>query len=161
MQALRTMLDAAYDEGFTDDDWSHALGGIHVWAAGAAGILAHGSLVERQLHSAGRSFQVGYVEAVATDSRFRRQGHGTAVMRRICDLIHARYEFGALSTGEHAFYEPLGWERWQGATWVNSPNGRQRTPEEDDSIMVLRTLRSPSLILASDLVADWRDGDVW
>ncbi len=82
-------------------------------------------------------------------------------MRRIGDLIRASYAFGALSTGEHAFYEPLGWERWQGATWVDTPNGRRRTADEDGSIMVLRTLRSPSLNLTSDLVADWRTGDVW
>jgi hypothetical protein len=36
-----------------------------------------------------------------------------------------------------------------------------RTPEDDDSIMVLKTPASPDFALTDDLVADWRPGDVW
>jgi aminoglycoside 2'-N-acetyltransferase I len=32
---LRRLLDAAFEGEFSDDDWNHALGGVHVWVADA------------------------------------------------------------------------------------------------------------------------------
>jgi len=40
LDRLRAFLDAAYDGEFGDDDWSHALGGVHVlapWTASRPG----------------------------------------------------------------------------------------------------------------------------
>lgn len=158
---LRTLLDSAFEGDFTDDDWCHALGGVHVWVSGPNGVISHGSLVERTLVCAGHTLRVGFVEAVATAAEHRRNGHGTAVMKRIGELIRSRYALGVLSTGTHAFYEAVGWERWSGATFVGGPHGLQRTPDDDGDIMILRTRRSPCLDLDGDIVADWRPGDVW
>jgi len=36
-----------------------------------------------------------------------------------------------------------------------------RTPDEDGGILILRTLRTPSLDLDDSIVCDWRSGDVW
>jgi aminoglycoside 2'-N-acetyltransferase I len=66
-----------------------------------------------------------------------------------------------LSTGEHGFYERLGWERWYGESWVKTPTGLQRTFDDDDSLMILRTRDSPPLDTRGTIVADWRSGDVW
>ena len=158
---VRALLDAAFDGAFTDDDWTHAIGGVHVWVTESRGVISHGSLVERTLVCSGTTLIVGYVEAVATAAAHRRQGHGTKVMGRIGDLIRERYSLGALSTGAHAFYETLGWEHWRGPTFVNSPDGRLPTPGDDGDIMVLRTPRSPRLDLGGKIVCDWRAGDVW
>jgi aminoglycoside 2'-N-acetyltransferase I len=159
---LRALLDAAYDGDFTDQDWQHLLGGIHVWISGADdGVISHASLVERVLECSGQTLRVGYVEAVATASPHRRAGYGTAVMTHIGSLIHARYPLGALSTGAPNFYSALGWERWRGPTLVNTPQGRVRTPDDDGGIMILRTLRAPVLDLGGPIVCDWRPGDVW
>ena len=160
--ALRAMLDAAFDGDFADEDWAHALGGRHVWFAAADGtIVSHGSVVERRLELGGRALQVGYVEALATTEAHRGRGLGTTVMRRLDEWIATRHELGVLSTGARAFYARLGWVRWQGATWVDAPHGRLRTPDDDDSIMILRTPASPALELTGDLVADWRASDAW
>jgi aminoglycoside 2'-N-acetyltransferase I len=158
---LRAFLDAAYDDEFTGDDWAHALGGVHVWVAGLDGIASHASVVPRTLVCSGAALRVGYVEAVATAAARRGHGYATKVMRRIGDLIHERYALGALSTGVHGFYARLGWERWRGATFVATPSGPLRTPDEDEGIMILRTPRTPPLDLSGDIVADWREGDVW
>jgi aminoglycoside 2'-N-acetyltransferase I len=158
---LRTLLDAAFPNDFSDDDWRHALGGVHVWVAGPAGLISHGSVVERTLVCGDQAVRVGYVEAVATAMPHRRQGHGSAVMRQIGELIQETYQLGGLSTGAHGFYETLGWELWRGPTFVDAPTGRTRTPTDDDSVMILRTPRAPDLDLAGDLVCDWRAGDVW
>lgn len=155
------MLEVAFEGDFTDDDWAHALGGHHVWLTDPQGVLSHASLVGRRLVCGGRTLQVGYVEAVATASAHRRRGHGSLVMSRIGELVREQYELGALSTGAHAFFERLGWERWRGEAFVDGPRGRERTPDDDGGIMILRTPRSLDLDLDGVIVADWRAGDVW
>ena len=158
---IRALLDAAFDGDFSDDDWGHALGGLHVWVSGPDGVIGHGSVVERTLVCSGRVLRVGYVEAVATAAAHRRQGHGAAVMRRLGEHIQAQWPLGALSTGTPAFYETVGWVRWRGPTFVDGPAGRVRTADDDSSIMILRSPGSPRLDLDADIVCDWRPGEVW
>jgi aminoglycoside 2'-N-acetyltransferase I len=159
---IRQLLDAAFDDGFSDDDWAHALGGVHVWVADDAGqVISHGALVERTLVCSGHVLDVGYVEAVATLPSEQRRGHGAHVMRRLGQLIQERCALGVLSTGEQAFYERFGWEKWRGPTFVDGPRGRERTADDDGGVMILRTARTPSLDLDGAIVCDWRRGDVW
>jgi len=158
---VRTLLNAAFEGDFSDEDWGHAIGGVHVWLIGSGGLISHGSLVERTLVCSGQTLRVGYVEAVATVAAHRRNGHGATVMKHIGELIRERYALGALSTGTHAFYRTLGWERWRGPTFVDGPCGRERTPRDDGDIMILRTSRSPRLDIDGEIVCDWRLGDVW
>jgi aminoglycoside 2'-N-acetyltransferase I len=160
LTALRAFLDTAFDD-FTDDDWAHALGGVHVWLDGPDGVLNHAAVIERTLVCAGQTLLVGYVEAAATAAPHRRQGHGASVMRRIGDLIRERYPLGVLATGVHAFDDGLGWERWRGATFVAGPGGVEPSPDEDGGIMILRTPLTPALDLDGEMVADWRQGDAW
>jgi aminoglycoside 2'-N-acetyltransferase I len=161
LQEFRALLDSAFEGDFTDEDWAHTTGGVHVWLRGSGGVISHASIVERRLECSGQPLRVGYVEAVATAAAHRRQGHGASIMRHIGELIRERYVLGALSTGAHAFYEAFGWERWRGPTFVDSPRGRERTPEDDGTIMILQTRRSPRLDLDGDIACDWRPGDAW
>ena len=104
----------------------------------------------------------GYVEAVAVLPARQGTGLGTAVMRALGEVIAREFELGALSTGEWHFYERLGWERWRGPTWVRHPDGRlERSPADDDSLMILRTPRTPALDLFATLTCDARPGDAW
>jgi aminoglycoside 2'-N-acetyltransferase I len=157
----RALLDSAYEGDFTDEDWDHAVGGVHVWLSGSRGLLSHGSIVERTLVCSGETLRVGYVEAVATAAPHRHKGYGATVMKQIGELIRERYALGVLSTGTHAFYETVGWERWRGPTFVEGPRGRERTPDDDGDVMILLTSRSPRLDLDGAIVCDWRLGDVW
>ena len=158
---VRTLLDTAFEGDFTDEDWDHAIGGVHVWLIGSRGLISHGSLVERTLVCSGKTLHVGYVEAVATAASHRRKGHGARVMKHIGELIRERYPLGALSTGTHALYKTLGWECWRGPTFVDSLSGPERTPGDDGDVLILRTPRSPRLDLDGEIVCDWRLGDVW
>jgi len=161
-QAFLAMLDLAFEGEFSDDDWAHALGGTHVWIDDSDGVVSHGALVERMLVCAGQTLRVGYVEAIATAPAHRRRGHASAVLGRINDLIREQYALGALSTGTPAFYERLGWERWRGPTFVNGPQGLERTPDDDGGILILRTPETPPhLDLDGAIAADWRAGDIW
>jgi aminoglycoside 2'-N-acetyltransferase I len=165
LEAIRRLMDRAFgddpEEAFADEDWEHALGGDHVLLERDGTILAHGAVVERELHVAGRPLRTGYVEAVATAPEHQGQGHGTRVMRAIGDLIHDRFELGALGTGSHGFYERLGWRTWRGPSSVRAPGGDRPTPDEDGYLMVLRTPRTPLLALDAPISCDWRSGDVW
>jgi aminoglycoside 2'-N-acetyltransferase I len=165
-EAIRDLLSAAFqpgDGGFTEDDWAHCLGGLHVLAESAIDrrIVAHAAVVERELHVGGRPLRTGYVEAVATAPDRRAQGLGSAVMRDVGGWIGDRYELGALGTGRHRFYQRLGWQVWQGPTYVRQPDGDRRTPDEDGAILVLLTPQTPSLDLSEPISCEWRPGDVW
>ena len=166
-EAIRAILWAAFDdpadpdEAFNEIDWEHGLGGVHVVAERGGRIVAHGSVVDRDLRVAGRPIAAGYVESVATEPSLQRTGLGTAVMREIGAIIGERYQAGFLGTGEHAFYERLGWVTWRGPLWVRTADGDLRTPAEEAFVMVLRAASSPPLDLDAPLSCDWRPGDVW
>ena len=74
LRDVRMFLDDAFAGAFTDDDWAHAQGGMHVWLVGSRGLISHGSLVERTLICSNHTMRVGYVEAVATAEAHRREG---------------------------------------------------------------------------------------
>jgi len=162
---IHALLDAAFgddpEERFTEEDWQHALGGIHFLAEEGGRIVGHASVVERDIRVAGRPARTGYVEAVATAVDRQRAGVGTALMRAVADLLDG-YELGALGTAEHAFYERLGWVTWRGPSSVRTADDERPTPDEDGYIMVLRTPRTdPDLGLDAPISCEWRPGDVW
>src|SRR5829696_1755298 len=69
LAAIRALLDAAFapdDPFFPESDWQHALGGVHLIAERSGSVIAHASVVSRELHAGGRPLRTGYVEAVAT-----------------------------------------------------------------------------------------------
>lgn len=165
VSAVRALLDVAFDgdedERFDDTDWAHALGGVHVLLEAGGGILAHASVVEREIHVASRALRAGYVEAVATDPARQREGFGTRVMTEVGVIIAAEYQLGVLGTGVHPFYERLGWRTWRGPAFVRMPEGSLRTPDEEGEIMVLTTPATPTLTWTDPISCDWRPGDVW
>ena len=161
LRLIRALVDGAFGAQFSDHDWDHALGGVHVLLESDGVPLSHASVVHRTLTAGERILRTGYVEAVATQAVCRRQGYGTQVMSRINALIEDTYELGALSTGVPGFYERLGWERWSGPTFASAAAGVVRTPEEDDGVVVLRTAATRELDLTSPLTCDQRMGDAW
>ena len=165
VRAIRELMDAAFgdhdDDGFDDDDWAHAIGGVHVVLEVEGSVVAHASVVEREIQVAGRSLRTGYVEAVATDPRRQGTGLGTRVMTEVGAILAAEYELGVLGTGAHHFYERLGWRTWRGPAFVRAPQGDRRTPDDEGSIMVLVTSATPDLTWTDPISCDWRPGDVW
>jgi aminoglycoside 2'-N-acetyltransferase I len=165
--AVREILWAAFesddpDEAMTEEDWGHALGGVHVLVEADGRIVGHASVVERELHLDGRPMRAGYVEAVAIDPAHQRSGFGSRLMTEIEAVISEAYDLGALATGSPAFYERLGWLRWAGPTFVRAPGGLRRTEAEDGAIMVLATQATTSTIdQTTSISCDWRVGDVW
>ena len=163
LAALRGLVFGAFGGRFDEHDWEHTLGGVHVLAVEGGAVVAHGAVVPRVLETGGRELRTGYVEGVATRADRRGRGLATLAMREVGRVVEEGYELGALGDGSGipGFYQRLGWETWQGPTWVAGPDGRVRTAEEDGSILVLRTPATGTLDPAGSLTCDWRAGDVW
>ena len=160
----RDLLWAAFgtgDEGFTENDWQHALGGQHFILEVDGLIASHASVVERELHIAEQPIRTGYVEAVGTAPSQQRRGYGSALTAEVTEYIRTSFDLGALGTGEHAFYERLGWQTWRGPSFVRTPEGPQPTLAEDGFILVLLTPTSPVVDFGASISCDQRPGDDW
>jgi aminoglycoside 2'-N-acetyltransferase I len=160
---VRDLFTAAWrdvPEDFTDEDWDHAVGGLHFLLEVDGAIVAHASVVERELHTGGHRLATGYVEAVATLPSHQQRGHASAVMREVGEHIDGTFQLGALG-GDPGFYERLGWAVWPGPTFVRTGAGLVRTAEEDGSVLVRLTPSTPQLDLSAPISCDWRPGDVW
>jgi aminoglycoside 2'-N-acetyltransferase I len=161
LAATRALLDDAFAEDMTEEDWEHALGGVHALIREGRDVIAHGSVVQRRLLHAGRALRAGYVEAVAVRADRRRRGLGAAVMEALERVIRGAYDLGALGASEagEELYRSRGWKQWQGPLFALTPAGVTRTAEEDGGIYVLPV--AVPLDLFGELTCDWRDGDVW
>ena len=72
---LVTAFGPGLEERFTKTDWDHSLGGTHFLVELDAAIVAHASVIEREIHVGDRPLRTGYVEAVAVAPD--RQGGGS------------------------------------------------------------------------------------
>ncbi|MBT0565305.1 GNAT family N-acetyltransferase [Williamsia sp. CHRR-6] len=157
---LRRLLDEVFGDDFSDDDFDHALGGIHVMAEDTEGrLIGHAAVVARRLHHAGRWRRVGYVEAVAVAPDAQRNGIGGLVMDDVAAIIVTGYEFGALSASDagRSLYLRRGWVPWTGTLVALSVAGLEPTPDDRGSVMVWGLPDAPG----QTLIADMRDGDPW
>ena len=161
LEEAHAMLVEVFEGDFEDADWEHALGGIHALAYDGGALVGHASVVMRRLLHGGRALRAGYVEAVGVRHEARRRGHAGALMEAVEGVIRGAYDVGALGASDMAipFYLARGWLPWQGQTFALTPNGRVRTPEDDDSLHVLEV--SAPLDRAAEITCDWRDGAVW
>jgi len=158
--AARDLLYDVFDD-MTDDDWEHALGGVHALVWEGAELIGHASVIQRRLLTGGRALRAGYVEGVGVRADRRGRGHGAAMMDALERVLRGAYDLGALGATDAAaaFYASRGWQLWQGRAAALTPAGIQPTPDEEGCIFVL-PLAVP-LDLSSELTCDWRDGDVW
>jgi aminoglycoside 2'-N-acetyltransferase I len=160
-QDVCQMVTTAFAGDFTENDWEHALGGMHalIWRHGA--IIAHAAVVQRRLLYRGNALRCGYVEGVAVREDCRGQGLVHALLDGVEQVVRGAYRVGALSSSvrAHRLYAARGWLPWRGPTSVLAPTGPVRTPDDDGTIFVLPV--GISLDISADLMCDWRAGDVW
>ncbi|MEV1044758.1 GNAT family N-acetyltransferase [Streptomyces sp. NPDC049916] len=160
---IRALLDTAFEGDFADLDWEHALGGAHALVRDRNGLLlAHGSVVQRRVLHADRSYRAGYVEAVAVHADHRRRGLGHRVMAALEHVIDAAHDFGALSASDAgaALYAARGWQVWPGRLTALGPHGPLPLPEEEGAAYVRPAAGHPLPTPAHPLAFDWREGDL-
>ena len=158
---LRALWVAAFGGSFADEDEDHAYGGVHAVIREGSSVVAHASVVPRDLLVGEETLRAGYVEAVASLPTYQGRGLGTQVMAALGHVVREQLDLGALSTSAHGFYERLGWERWLGPSYVLRAGTRVRTEDEDDGLMVLRTPGTAELDLHLPIACHDRPGDAW
>ena len=132
---------------------------VHVLGYAGERLVAHALWLTRRLRvGAGPWLEAAYVEGVATHADFRRQGYGSAVMRRLQDEIGG-FDLGALSPSEPGWYEWLGWERWRGPLCIVKDGIAEVTP--DECVLIYRTPRTGVLDLTAPLTGEWRPFELW
>jgi aminoglycoside 2'-N-acetyltransferase I len=159
--AARALLDDVFAGEMTEDDWEHALGGMHALVWEGPALIGHASVIQRRLLYQGRARRAGYVEAVAVRADRQRRGHGAAMMAALERVLRGAYDLGALGASDAGarFYAARGWRLWRGPSSALTPAGLRPTPDDDGAIYVFE-LAVP-LDTAAELTCDWRDGDLW
>nr|WSW43518.1 GNAT family N-acetyltransferase [Streptomyces sp. NBC_01001] len=162
LREVRELLDRAFGRDFGDEDFEHALGGMHVLVREGGELVAHGSVVQRRALHRGRALRTGYVEAVAVRADRRRRGLGGQVMAGLEGVIERAYVLGALSASDAGarLYAGRGWAVWGGQIGALSPAGPVRLADEEGSTYVWFPPGGALGDPAGRLDFDWRDGDV-
>lgn len=103
--------------------------------------------------------RTAYVEAVATEAKYRQRGFASALMKHVAGEIQD-YELAALSPFSVAYYERLGWELWRGPLFIRTKD--DLLPSLDgEEVMIFRLPKTPVLDLNAPLSAEWREGELW
>lgn len=89
LAGVRLLMDAAFPDDFDQTDWDHALGGTHALVEEGDRVVAHGSVVWRELLVDDRPVRTAYVEAVAVAPDRRRRGLAAAVMAALEERARA------------------------------------------------------------------------
>ena len=157
---IRTLLDLAYEGDFSSEDWEHTFGGKYFIGYLGDAIIAHGSVVPRNMFIDGEAMTVGYVEAIAVLPSHWQQGFGTQLMQQITKFCKDNYELSMLSTDENQFYKRLGWCQFQGESFARTGELEVRTFEEDEGLMLLHG-RNSQIREIQRAVCESRSGDDW
>lgn len=134
-------------------------GSTHVLGSLSGSIVSHAMWVTRWLQPGDAPpLRAAYVEMVATDPPYQRQGFASQVMLRLADAI-IDFDLGGLSPAWPLMYARLGWEFWRGPLFIRRADRLIPTPEEE--VMILRLPKTPPLDLEAPLSVEWREGDLW
>lgn len=140
---LQTFVDATHILGYCD--------GL---------LVCHALWVTRHLQvGAHPLLRTAYVEALATDVRYRGRGFAAKLMQRITLEVYD-YDLAALSPFSSAYYERLGWELWRGPLSIRMQDTFLPSPS-DEEVMIYRLPQTPALDLTAPLSAEGRAGELW
>ena len=135
-------------------------GGTHVLGRFQSTLVTHALWVIRWLQTGTLPLlQTAFVEAVATEKKYRDKGFASAVMKKLAEEI-SQFDLGALCTGSPELYARLGWQLWRGPLFIRTSEGLLPTPNEH-GVMVLLLSHTPLLDLDAPLSAEWREGELW
>ena len=157
---LVKMLNTTFEDDFSDEDWEHTFGGYRFLGFLEAKLIAHGAIVPRKILVDSKLLTVGYVEGVAVDPMYWRNGYGSSLMAAITKVCRENFEFSMLSTDEKAFYRKHGWRDFEGESFVLVQGTEVRSEEEEEGLMYLLG-NSTSDKSPRKVVCESRSGDPW
>ena len=123
-------------------------------------MVCHALWVTRYLQAgANPVMRTAYVEAVATEAKYRKRGFAASIMKHLVGEIQD-YELAALSPFSVEYYERLGWELWRDPLFIRTKEDLMPSLE-DEEVMIFRLPKTPVLDLNAPLSAEWREGELW
>lgn len=157
-ETVHSLCDAAY--GSATASYLESIGpGEHLLGRRDGVLVSHLMWVTRWLQPAGHEpLRTAYVEMVATDPGWQRQGCATALLGQVVPRV-AEYDLAALCPATEGLYARLGWRFWRGPLRVRKDGRLLATPEE--RVMILPLPGTPPLDLDAPLSVEWRPGEVW
>ena len=158
---LKTLLNDAFGDSFSEEDWDHGLGGRHFAILEEGRLVAYCAVVPRRIFIEEKPYSCGYLENVASVPDKRHQGFASIAVREANQFIATHFEFGGLSTSKHDFYRKLGWQIWLGPTFVISNEEWKSSDSENGGIMILETGAVPALDFQCRIACQERPGDDW
>jgi aminoglycoside 2'-N-acetyltransferase I len=158
---IHDLLNLTFSGDFSDDDWDHALGGLHTLTYLEGRLVGHAALVQRAFLWGDLPRRVGYLEAMAVHPDCQRRGIGRVIMERINQQVAWSYDLGALSASDEGLglYLSCGWAVWEGPLRVMTASGLRDTPEDEGGVLVY--VPSGMVDLTLPLTCEIRSGDVW
>jgi len=157
--SLRALLFDAFEGDFSQEDWEHTNGGLRFLGYLGAELVAHGSVIKRNVRIDEEDLKIGYVEGLAVAPLYWRRGFGSKLMSEITSYCKTEFRICMLSTGEKDFYRKLGWLDFEGESYVFRNGVEVRTADEDEGLMYLP--RSVGSLGLAKVVCDAREGDDW
>ncbi|MFM7889272.1 MAG: GNAT family N-acetyltransferase [Actinomycetota bacterium] len=157
--SLRALLFDAFEGDFSQEDWEHTNGGLRFLGYLGAELVAHGSVIKRNVRIDEEDLKIGYVEGLAVAPLYWRRGFGSKLMSEITSYCKTEFRICMLSTGEKDFYRKLGWLDFEGESYVFRNGVEVRTADEDEGLMYLPgSVNSPTM---TKVVCEAREGDDW
>ena len=156
---LQALLADAFEGDFSQEDWEHTNGGLRFLGYLGAELVAHGSVIKRNVWIDGENLKIGYVEGLAVAPLYWRRGFGSKLMSEITSYCKTEFRICMLSTGEKDFYRKLGWLDFEGESYVFRNGVEVRTADEDEGLMYLP--RSVGSLSLAKVVCEAREGDDW
>lgn len=156
---LRELLVRAFEGDFSNEDWEHTHGGLRFVGYLGNEVVAHGSVIERNVWIDGEYLKIGYVEGLAVAPSYWNRGFGSKLMAEITSHCKTEFRISMLATGEKDFYRKLGWLDFEGESYVFRNGVEVRTADEDEGLMYLP--RSVDFPTPTKVVCETREGDDW
>ena len=123
-------------------------------------LVCHALWVTRYLQAGTNPMmRTAYVEAVATEAKYRSRGFASAVMKHLVGEVQ-EYDLAALSPFSVEYYQRLGWELWHGPLFIRTKHNLVPSLDEEE-VMIFRLPKTPLLDLTASLSAEWRKGELW
>ena len=156
--AIIDLCSQAYDEDYAPF-FETFKGAVHILGIFEGELASHALWITRWLQVGnGPQLRTAYVEAVATDKKYRSRGFATAVMERLAKEI-TDFEIGALCPAETSLYARLGWVFWQGPLFHRKAG--DLIPDPEERVMIFRLPKTPVLDMSQPISVEWREGEVW
>ena len=137
LDASRALMYDTFDD-MAEDDWEHALGGVHAVVLDDGVVTATARSCSAGSPHGGRPLRAGYVEAVAVRADRQREGHGAALMRELERVTAPPTTSGRSARPTRARCSTRAAAGGCGAArWRSSPSGVLPTPDEQGGVFVL------------------------